>query len=49
MTRFWFIIFLIILPLAMIAFFAIRSLFKTHRNNKDYDVPDIDIPGIDDF
>jgi hypothetical protein len=49
MNNFWLIIFLTILPLAGIVFFAIRSLFKRHHSNKDYDIPEIDIPTIDDF
>ena len=50
MTAFWIFIFFIIAFLGVIVFFAIRSLFKKSTgNNKDYDLPDIDFSGIDDF
>ena len=44
---FWILIFL----LAFIAFFAIRSLLnKTDNSNKkQFDIPDIDLPGLDNF
>ena len=46
------IIFLtLIFLLAGIAFFVIRSLFKKRGNNseKGFDIPEIDLPGLDDF
>ena len=44
---FWILIFL----LAFIAFFAIRSLLKKtdNSNKKQFDIHDIDLPGLDNF
>ena len=48
MTFFWIFIFVAVLFLALIAFLAIRSLFKNGRNKK-FDIPDVDIPDISDM